>query len=231
MKVFFFLMILVNIIFFLWEFKPVKENRPLTSEESAAKQILLLSELPGDSPEEVTVDNESVKPIELLKNKSFEEQQNNTPLKNKTYCYQVGPFLNEALLDEWVVKNEVDINLLTKVSEKSKKVTGFLVYYPQAGTYDQSKKHIQILENKGITDFWLFRKGELKGNISLGLFAAKQRAVLLQSKLLNSGVSVQIMPRYREESIWYINILTDNQAITDKVMFSEKQSFLSCDNI
>ncbi|MFK5949931.1 MAG: hypothetical protein QM500_14300 [Methylococcales bacterium] len=231
MKIFFFLVLLANIIFFLWEYKAVKTYSPLVSQENVKKQILLLSELPDGGSEETIVENASVPPDMLLNNESsFDGGQNNTPVENKSYCYQVGPFLSESLLDDWVVKNKIDINLLTKVSEKSKKVTGFLVYYPQANTFQQSKNHIQLLENKGVTDFWLFRKGELKGVISLGLFTTKKRAVLLQNKLLNSGFSVKIMPRYREESIWYINILTDNQVMIDKMILSEKQSFLACDN-
>ncbi len=231
MKTFFFLVLLINIIFFLWEYKAVKTHSPLVGQESVTKQILLLSELSEGGSEGIIVDNKSAPPDMLLNNKSsFKEEQSNTQIENKSYCYQVGPFLSESLLDDWVVKNKVDINLLTKVSEKSKKVTGFLVYYPQANTFQQAKKHIQLLENKGVTDFWLFRKGELKGIISLGLFATKKRAVVLQNKFLNSGLNVKIMPRYREESIWYINILTDKQVLADKVKLSGKQSFLSCDN-
>jgi len=236
MKTFFFLVLLVNIVFFLWEFNSKQGKVSIENNDNTTEQIFLLSELSKTELDKrrvisVVDKQEDEKLTEVLEGEGLIEGQGSIDLDNKSFCYQVGPFLNEALLDEWLASNEIDINLLTKVNEMKKKVTGFLVYYPQADTYEQSKKNIQMLENKGFTDFWLFRKGELKGNISLGLFVKKRLAILLQERLLKAGVNVQIMPRYRTESMWYVNILSNNKVVIDKIMLSEQQSFLSCDHI
>jgi len=227
MKIFFFLVLLTNIVFFLWEYNSKEEKVLITNKNNTTEKIFLLSELSknGAAKVQVEVDTDKQQGIKLA------EKQSSIELENKSFCYQVGPFLSETLLDDWLASNDIDISMLTKVNEMKKKVTGFLVYYPQADTYEQSKKNIQMLENKGFTDFWLFRTGELKGNISLGLFVKKSRAILLQERLLKAGVNVQIMPRYRTESMWYVNILSNNKVIIDKIMLSEQQSFLSCDHI
>mgnify|MGYP000529986620 FL=1 len=233
MKIFFFLVLLTNIVFFLWEFNSQKEIISISNIDNTTEKIFLLSELSKEELDKrriITVvdKQEDIEPIEILETESLIEEQGSIDLENKSFCYQVGPFLNEKLLDEWLASNDIDVNLLTKVNEMKKKVTGYLVYYPQADTYEQSKKNVQMLESKGFTEFWLFRKGELKGNISLGLFSEKNRAVSLQESLLKAGVNVKIMPRYRAESMWYVNILSNNKVIVDKIMLLDKQSFLSC---
>jgi len=236
MKIFFFLVLLVNIIFFLWEFKAEKDKVSISNKDNTTEKILLLSEI---SEKELSKrrtiaaaeKQEDVRQAKILKSQSLIEEQSNIDLESKPFCYQVGPFLNEILLDVWLASNEIDINSLTKVNEMKKKITGFLVYYPQSDTYEQSKKNIKVLENKGFTDFWMFRKGELKGNISLGLFVEERRAIVLRDKLLTAGVNVKIMPRYRTESMWYVNVLSNNKIIMDEIMLSEQQSFLSCDHI
>jgi len=236
MKIFFFLVLLINIVFFLWEFKTGKEKVSISNKDNTTEKISLLSELSKKELSKrraiaVAKKQEDVRQAKILKSQSLIEEQSNIGLENKPFCYQVGPFLNEILLDVWLASNEIDINSLTKVNEMKKKITGFLVYYPQAETYEQSKKNIQVLENKGFTDFWMFRKGELKGNISLGLFVEERRATALRDKLLTAGVNVKIMPRYRLVSMWYVNILSNNKIIMDEIMLSEQQSFLSCDHI
>jgi len=248
MKIFFFLVLLINIVFFLWEFKTGEEKVLTSNKDNTTEKISLLSELSKKELNKrraiaVAKEQENVRQAEILKSQSVIEEQSNIDLESKVdldseidldskpFCYQVGPFLNEVLLDVWIANNEIDVNSLTKVNEMKKKITGFLVYYPQADTYEQSKKNTRMLENKGFTDFWMFRKGELKGNISLGLFVEERRATALRNKLLTAGVNVKIMPRYRMESMWYVNILSNNKILMDGIMLSEQQSFLSCDHI
>ncbi|NOQ76365.1 MAG: hypothetical protein GQ475_00960 [Methylococcaceae bacterium] len=88
-----------------------------------------------------------------------------------------------------------------------------------------------MLKKRGISDFWLFRKGELKGAISLGLFAKETRALALQNKFSKTGLNVEIMPRYKTETVWYAKILSGTEVTMQSISISEKQTFSVCDSI
>jgi len=283
MKIIFFLVLLINIIFFLWEFNIGDSHiQKEPKNESETKQILLLSELPRESQERIEVlasnegsiesidtnsENEFINSVDLavqqqveltqesslvdyswlieekilnnnesgeaeavIQNKSLLKGSKGNSLEKTTFCYQVGPFLNEKLLTDWIAVNNINIDSVTQFNKETTKVTGYLVYYPQAKTYEESKQHVQLLESKGITEFWLFRKGELKGNISLGLFVKESRALGLKNKFIATGINVEVMTRYRIETEWYANVLSEFEIRSNMVKFKDKLSFVSsCD--
>ena len=315
MKIFFFLVLLSNIIFFLWEFNSVQIDNQVASSSTEEKQIFLLAELAKkenisdldeqqfleevevglgnqpikssdavskvengfidgenakilSSPEEQellstvapVISNsgdiklstaENIKSLEIVRGTKFLEEKSelnkvaieqavviktdsedsSKTVKETSFCYQVGPFLREEALLDWLEENSIDLTLVTKLNKDIKRVTGFLVYYPKADTYEASKSHIQLLESKAVNDFWLFRKGELKGHISLGLFVKERRALLLQQKLLDMGVNAAVMTRYKTEVEWYAKVLAQKEITSEIKNPSGKQVFSTCDDI
>ncbi len=303
MRFFFFVILLCNIIFFLWEFNSRPVTRAMDMAESTGQQILLLSELPkkevsetadavgsetkfeladgnlsdfkiddfkpaykkfvldnsidpltlnfdsfqmvvagGDDSDKYIADYMNSLDLETLGSESSEAELN--PQQNdikKTeqkqgqqeegFCYQVGPFLNEKLLIDWVKLNNIDEDGLTRFNKKLKIVSNYLVYYPRAESYALSKENIQMIKNKGIKDWWLFKGGELKGVISLGLLKKKARALFLQKKLAEKGLNAEIMPRYKTQSVWYAKIVSKEIMSQESISISEKQSLSICDNI
>lgn len=147
-----------------------------------------------------------------------------------TYCYHVGPFADSGTLDVWRKLNEIDADSVNQLNKESQVVSSYLVYYPAAETYAQSRKNVQLLKQKGITDYWLFRKGELKGAISLGLFVKKKGALLLQEKLVKAGLTAEIKERYKTEQLLYAEILTEDKAFKNTVVILGKQVVFQCEN-
>ena len=156
------------------------------------------------------------------------------PAKNKTqqekiFCYQVGPFVNSNKLEGWRRLNKFNSDSLKQFNKEIQKVASFLVYYPAAATYAKSKENALMLEQKGIEDFWLFRSGELKGIVSLGLFIKEDRALSLKEKLVKSGLNVEIMQRYKTESVFYAQISSKDETFKDKVVISEPLDLSECE--
>lgn len=151
--------------------------------------------------------------------------------EEKNICYQVGPFLEEKKLIDWIKINNLDENAVTRFSQQLKKVSNYLVYYPRAQTYKLSKNNAQIFKNKGIKDYWLFTEGELKGGYSLGLLKMENRALQLQKELAEKGLNTEIMPRYKFESLWFAKILSKKKITAQTITISGKQSLSSCGNI
>ena len=148
--------------------------------------------------------------------------------QKKSYCYQVGPFNGKAELTAWQSLNKLESASIHTFNKKLQIVSGYLVYYPAADDFSGSKKNARMLARKGITDLWLFRKGELKGVISLGLFVQEKRALSLQKELVNKGISVEIMQRSKVEKALFADISNQQEAFKDAVIVSDKQTISSC---
>jgi len=183
---------------------PVLEEKPLTGERQEDVDVNSLSNSDESNVEQAELDT--------------------------TYCYHVGPFADSGTLDVWRKLNEIDADSVTLFNKESKVVSSYLVYFPAAETYEQSRKNVQLLKQKGITDYWLFRKGELKGAISLGLFVKKKGALSLQEKFVKAGLTVEIKERYKTEQLLYAEILTEDKAFKDTVIILGKQAVSQCEN-
>lgn len=343
MKHLFFLALLVNIVFFLWEYNSVQVAPPVHTNNNEAKQILLLSELKGDEKKDVQevasidkhthydfilpnevhsqiqsnpiaesnalrldeavaiVSNKAIKivadeekkidvavlnqQIENIANNRVAEEiivkavdevkENNTigseteqtdiqnqtevttenkPLdlvetenqleaieelvkldkkkrsvtsKNPLLCYQIGPFLTEQALDDWLDLN--NFVTTTRFKQEVEVLISYLVYYPAAVSFQQSINNVKMLKDKGVTDYWLFTKGEDKGIISLGLFKKQSRALSLQQKFIQSGLQVEMMPRYQTQLAWFIRIENENEISIKKPNISDGQTLTICE--
>ena len=277
MKIMFVLSLLINIVFFLWEFNINATNIGPIATNGSEKQILLVSELPKKQPVEQLVENEietvvseltaifpavpentigndiqypamaeidselpqSLQPVEIDENKipavvlenkqDVKVAQENTieeslvssielnpelPVLEKRICYQIGPFANNDAIEAWANLNSIKPEMLKIVKKDRQVVSSHLVYYPAAKQYQQSKKNVGMLKGKGITDLWLFRKGEMRGAISLGLFVKESRALSLKRNLLKKGINVDVLQRYKTETFWDVQALADKDSLT-----------------
>ena len=124
-------------------------------------------------------------------------QEDSPKTAESRLCYEVGPFDNVKHFNKWRRFVGMDSKLITQVEREEREITGYLVYYPAPATFEEARANAEMLKNKGITDLWLFRKGESKGEISLGLFRNKARAEVLQQQLSARDLDVMIKPRYK----------------------------------
>jgi len=304
MKIFFFVVLLCNIVFFIWGVN----SRPINTSEiiinSDKKQIQLLSEMPEreikvasllpnkqvelNEPEEESVINklpandsiitsDEIKPIKqqainvspepeveqitktieasvelkhsipkvnVKLNKQAESVVSDNQLVEEKkiiesvsaeaevlgFCFQIGPFIDKNKIVSWSKLNKIDKDSFTFINKDIEVLSSYLVYYPAADTFQQSIKDAQMLKNKGISDYWLFRNGNLKGVVSLGLFVKKNRAYRLQQKYLKVGVNVNIMPRYKSKLAWYAKVLSDQELLKDNLTLLETQSVSTCED-
>ena len=304
MKIVFVLSLLINIVFFLWEFNINSVGTLPVNNETLPKQILLVSELPHDDIAEkelvvlaednisdstvgiVVNDKQTLVEMSALKSKSTVNSQQSVLVEEvvadispqiepivsdealvnqhseevnaehrvnedivventvkeesiaqvtaslepkidqtekKPVCYQVGPFKNSNAVEAWSNLNTMKSETLESLKKDSRVVSSYLVYYPAADNYQQGKENVVMLKEKGVKDLWLFRKGNLKGAVSLGLFVKESRAIALKDKLSNKGVTVDVMQRYKTIPMLYVKVLADKDSLVtyDSVLISE----------
>ena len=152
------------------------------------------------------------------------------PIENKlVYCYQVGPFENNDMLDKWSVKNKINKGSLQPFSKYNQEDARYLVYYPAAIDYEISKQNVQFFIDMGITDYWLFKTGNLKGAISLGLFAKAIDALALKEKFFNKGINVEIRESYSNASVLFARVLSIDESFTETAIMSGEQMVVDCE--
>ncbi len=160
-------------------------------------------------------ESEDVADVAILKSEPNEADQKQLPeerpgrqqvvLQQEPECYQVGPFQNQKKLNAWLNKRKIQ-DKAEIIKRLEQEFSSYLVYYPAGETYQQSKANEQLLRKKGVKNLWLFRSGEMKGIISLGLFKQKYRAERMVSNYLNKGIDVKLMKRFNDVERFYAQI-------------------------
>jgi hypothetical protein len=211
MKYLFYLLLLGNIVFYLWEsgrqphadMERIELKLPDTGEP-----IRLLKELPAPikKPSASTAPPEVAEisppppaeppPVELV---------SPPPVKPTVdpQCRLIGPFGDSDSAHNSLDQLQSRLDGLTVVSRTDATVEGYWVLYPRAENIYAARANRKMLSDKGIRDLWLFDKGELEGSISLGVFKTRDRAETMQQQLKTKDIEVEIKPRLtRAESFW-----------------------------
>jgi len=212
MKVLFYLMLVVNVVFYLWETTRGQGAGPAQVElklPPSGEPIVLIEELPSVPRKAPS----GVEEPPALIDAPLSEQESaevTAPAvseppraKSEPGCYWMGPFDNEAearkaqdALPPELPGSEVQ----RRVGETT---DGFWVLYPKADSVEQARINRQMLQEKGVHDLWLFDKGELQGAISLGLFKTRERAEQAEEHFRSRNIEVEIQPRkVRAEAPW-----------------------------
>ncbi len=206
MRVFFFLVVLANLLLFFWE---TGYRQPPTDDEQASKAlvlpglrepIVLLGEMPPAPVSPVSVTAPVVQPVKPVSSKL--PAGSSTPSTNNR-CLEIGPYANTAEaveLQQLLQPHAAGITIMSRPQNQS---DSWWVLIPKAENMTVAKERRQMLLDKGIKDFWLFNKGELQGAISLGLHERREEAEAAQRQFTEKGIVSEIVPRStRSESHW-----------------------------
>jgi hypothetical protein len=141
----------------------------------------------------------------------LEEREIESPdeIDSALECYEIGPFDNEESRQKWLDSLAISVDTFRFFSKENSMSNGFLVYYPAADTFAESKATYEKLQGQGVADIWLFRKGEARGNISLGVFTTESRALRLQKVYADRDMLLKIKPRFKTELQYYLRLSRD----------------------
>ncbi len=143
--------------------------------------------------------SDTVSPSETNKDSG---EKADAPNKEKiVHCFEQQVFESKKAAVNWLNQQAIpgEIQKIEQAEPGS-----YLVFIPAAENYAQAKQTVNKLQEKGIKDFWLFRKGPMKNAISLGLFIKQQRAENLARQLQSKGIDVKIETRYKSVKRWSV---------------------------
>lgn len=207
MKKLFFLLLLGNVIFYLWvnNVQPKPDQDQRLSVDPSLERIVLQSELEPEPEQKPKKEIEISSKVELTGKEAAAE----TPIIKTETCYYTSPIkewessvaLQTALKNE-AVRSEI-------LSEKLFENVGYWVMYPAAADMKQARANVRTLKEMGVKDYWLFRKGARKGAISLGMFKEQQRAEKIKAEWLAKGIHLEIRPHRVSREAFKLRINTD----------------------
>jgi len=223
MKPFFLLLCLVNVLFFFWEIHfgalTPTTDRPsglppvllveerdaarrgaaisrVLDRDAAALQRLAAPDFPAPSQpqrlaglagavEKKTPPRAAVKPEAVRIN-----------------CYEAGPFADDSELQRWLKGKP--LASARPFSRELAVPADYQVYYPAAKDAEQTRINKMMLQAKGVTDLWMVPEGDLKGALSLGVFAEKGRAQSFREQLAARGIRAEVRQRSKTRQALFV---------------------------
>lgn len=193
--------LLMNVAYFGFQMnQKLERGIPVTTENEKAipaskKRLVLLSEreeLPPLREESVTTEIEKTEGEAL-------------PFLPAGSCLTIGPFdpvIGILELKEWLLSHEVPFR--KRIEEKRIKERYWVYLEPQGE--DEAKAQLVELENKGLTDYYMIKKGDMKNAISLGLFSSQKTVNRRLVELKGEGYNPVVVPQHKITKIMWLGV-------------------------
>jgi hypothetical protein len=207
MKIIFLFFAALNIAFFLWQSTTMGSSsggvkKPLVQDSRVATLVLLRESQAAKNDEPKNTQTAMLE---------------TPPNKDKKYaaCYRLGPFDQYQQLKSVTSQLQelgADIN---QRKETQQVVLGHWVFLPSFPSWQDARKKVTELEEKGVKDIFILGRGEMKNAVSLGLFKNEDSAKRRLAQLNKIGIKPQVETQQtNKELIWLeVNVESDDQSI------------------
>lgn len=232
MKYVFFLLILVNILFYLWETgvgrqpethketsnPPAQESLVLIKEtsenqsKSPANGATKSAEIPPQQPPQPSTANQPNPPS--LPQKTGEEVPGTAPHQpgetdQHLICHRIGPFASLRKAQIFQKKHIPTSESVEPIKKPTEMENGYVILYPAANTLQEAKDNRNMLQEKGFTDAWLIQEGENRYAISLATTNDKALADVAISRYQTQGIMAELKTRKTLTEKWWLEIKGD----------------------
>jgi len=221
-KIILFFTVLINITFFLWEYRKGAPEiyLPAVIEYSTAnaEKIVLLDKQPAlhkhvDSHQKpLTIETEDRLDVIEAKDISTSikpKQINKGNIDKLSACYQL---IDSADINEILTFSKQQSTYRIAYSEQEVPyINNYLVLTLPAESLEQAKSQQEAIIQHGISDLWLFEKGGFKWRVSLGLFNSLAEADFARqefTKLITQGLVVE--PNWKKHTVTQVSINAPN---------------------
>ncbi|MCB1923755.1 MAG: hypothetical protein KDJ27_08420 [Gammaproteobacteria bacterium] len=171
--------------------QPQPRPQPQPQPQPATDAAMVGEPLPADS-----VDSPSTLP-QATQASARQEASAAAPdpdLPAARLCVRVGPLL-PADADEVLQKLPEDVRLLSDTPARLPVPTGYYVMIPALPDRPAGIAKVGELRAAGFEDVWLFRGGEFRNAISLGLFSSEVGAERHALRVRDKGFDVAVLPK------------------------------------
>jgi hypothetical protein len=211
MKNLFYLLIVLNVVFFVWKNvreQPVSDqatptDNSLSFADGGDRPLTLPAAGPDIAPATPPADDDAGQVAEhqvadggVGQTDSAESEKPLEPLQQSADgCYEIGPILTREAADAYLGLIGSSVQEARVVIKTGAVPDGWWVLYPKARTLEGARANRRLLAKYGVFDSWIFDKGPLALAISLGLYKTRGEAEQAAKPLLDRGVIVEVAPR------------------------------------
>jgi cell division septation protein DedD len=211
MRSFFWLLVVVNLVYFGWrQFGAELVAQAPEAPQAAVPSLTLLSELPQSpaprtvplfppepQPQSASDAGAATAPEPGASNAAELAARTAAPIESSRECSVVAGFAASDLALTLVQALQgAGIEAFT-VSGDAQAVSVWWVYLPKFASEELARRTLSELREKGIDSYYL-SSGELQGGISLGVFARREGAERTQQELAQRGYTANIQETTRE---------------------------------
>ncbi|MFK8067456.1 MAG: SPOR domain-containing protein [Gammaproteobacteria bacterium] len=180
--------------------------------KNSTKSLVLLSEL-----EELPMlrEGQNVIEKELENNMPEMEMGKEIPFDSFGTCLSIGPYQSDIEvidLNNWLQFNRIPHR--ERIEEKRTSERYWVYLAPQ--TEAKAKAQLQELRRKGLKDYYLIGKGDMKNAISLGLFSRQSTVNNRLAELKKVGYNPVVVPQHKITKLMWLDIqINDGQNLPE----------------
>jgi hypothetical protein len=205
MKVFFGLLLIVNIAFAVFQWlMPYEQLFVERKKIPAAEQLQLLT----DANTQVVSEAEVVAKVEAetdaLEAAVARIEKEVEASSDKRVCYTIGPIKDKARAIEISGRYSGRQVRTSLKSNLEKEYQGVMVFIAGHKNRAEAVRSASKLASNGITDHIIVNSPEKPNILSLGVFGLKRNADRLRARVEKLGFKVETESRYRERTIYWL---------------------------
>lgn len=151
-------------------------------------------------------------------------------------CLTIGPFESRGELSKTSAQLAKLASQTRSRSDTTRDRRLFQVFLEPSGSESEAEQRLAELKSKGIEDYLLIRRGEMRNAISVGVFRSQESVSKRLSELEGQGYKAIVVPKYQERQSYWIDLVVDSaraspEAIAAQIPKDVKAAALPCDKI
>lgn len=163
---------------------------------------------PPASPATATVEPKDAQPAD-------ETAAADAPAKPVLLCATIGPFATRDAQRAAERRLTARVERIDGRSQVAREAKMFTVFLEATGTEAEAEKRLDDLKSKGITDYLLIRRGEMRNAIQVGTFRSQESVTKRLAELERSGYKAVVVPKSEAgaEKYW-LDVVYDKEKQT-----------------
>lgn len=215
MKIIFYFFLLMNVVFFLVQ--SMSDNRSSAAAVNlkppkGVKELRLVNEDKGGKPKQRSEMDIKLSKIQEQKEETAapepkkEKPKNVASLGASAVCYSLGPFEGQPQVKSISAKLTDLGAYAVDRSEKLRVPIGYWVYLPKYDSWNEARRKVMELEEKGLKDIFIMGRGRMKNAVSLGLYKEEKGATERMDLVKKLGVTPKLETQYTVDERYWIDI-------------------------
>lgn len=230
MKWLFISLLVVNLGLFGWQYdrriadslREVADSKPALT---GAPPLQLLSELAALPPQKSDTAQTALAPVAEIRDH----------IEAADHCLDIGPFDEAAARDrlrDWLRDFVARLQTRTETVRKRR----FFWVYLEPSSEESARRSLDDLRQRGVTDYMLIRRGEMKNAISLGLFRSQDSVNRRLAEMSEQGYQPVVVPRFETSEQYWVTAqiaaeFDDDLELPETLLAGASAQAIACDEL